>query len=567
MTSERSSSYRLWRSKAPVRTWSIIGLSVTGLASSAALAIGIILRLRDLLADRSLSQDEAQLALNIINRPFGRLFGQLDFNQAAPEGFLAVQKVVTQALGDSEYALRLFPFVAGTLALVLIFFLARLVVSPLAVPLSVGLFALSEPLIAYTTYNKQYAIDVLMTVVVLLAGFRLNSRPHDRSAGALFAGVGAAAIWLSHASVFVLAGASMAFIVSSLAGRQWRNVLDISVASVVWLASFAIFAITSLEDVEGVQRSLSGTPGAFAGSGPTDSEGLRAGIRTSLGAFRYISGIPRFLERGNDDAGEVIALLVAALCIIGLISISARGLEKALALIAPLGFMLIAWGLGQYPLLGRTQLFLIPIYVLLLGEGLARVAKTPRRPATRAATVVGIALVGAALAAPAVEHLIRSSRFHEMKPVLEYIAREERPGDTVYVYYTAQPQLRYYLECGCAGPRFEAAKKAGLWPLRRGPGGPAQWAPAMTSAPPRLLVGQHPDFDATSLGTQFNALRGRPRVWALIPELEESARIDVLNELDRAGKRRATFAVGDVRDFASAAVVYLYDMRRSSAPK
>jgi hypothetical protein len=149
-----------------------------------------------------------------------------------------------------------------------------------------------------------------------------------------------------------------------------------------------------------------------------------------------------------------------------------------------------------------------------------------------------------------------------MKPVLEYLAGEELAGDSVYVYYTAQPQLRYYLECNCAGPQFEAAKDAGLWPLRPGRGGPSQWAPALRSVPPRLIVAQDRGGDPLSYSSDLDPLRGRKRVWVLLPAIQQSARAAFLRELDRRVMRRATFGVGDVGDFESAVVVYLYDMRR-----
>ena len=108
MTSGRSWSGRLWGSNASP-AGSLQTVSLAAVASGSALAIGILLRLREFLANRSLAQDEAQLALNIIDRPITRLFGQLDFNQAAPPGFLAVQKLVTEALGFGEYSLPALP--------------------------------------------------------------------------------------------------------------------------------------------------------------------------------------------------------------------------------------------------------------------------------------------------------------------------------------------------------------------------------------------------------------------------------------------------------------------------
>jgi predicted membrane-bound mannosyltransferase len=76
------------------------------------LFIGIILRIWQYAANRSLWLDEAALALNIVNRSFIGLLLPLDNNQQAPLGFLIIQKAFTIVLGNSEYSLRLFPLLA-----------------------------------------------------------------------------------------------------------------------------------------------------------------------------------------------------------------------------------------------------------------------------------------------------------------------------------------------------------------------------------------------------------------------------------------------------------------------
>jgi hypothetical protein len=454
----------------------------------------------------------------------------------------------------------LFPFLAGLTALVLIALVARRVLAPRAVPIAVGVVSLSDAMIYYTTADKQYAVDVLATVLVLLLAVVLSDRERDVRTTCIFAVVGAVAIWLSHSSVFVLAGVSAALAAGALVRRRWRAFAHVAVATAAWLTSFAAFALVSLGNVETVRRSLSDTPGALRGSGSSSLDVVLSGVRTSLGAFRYVTGIPHVGERGDYDAGQIAAVVAAAVCAVGFVSLVRRHAEKAAALVAPVAFMLIAWGLDRYPLLGRTQLFLVPIFALLLAEGAVTAATRLRRPGARAVIAIVAASIGVLIAAPALRHVVDPRQLNEVKPVLEHIAEHQRRGDTVYVYYTAQPQLRYYVDCGCAGPRFRMARSAGLWPLRRGPGGPDQWAPALESAPPRMIVSQYAGLRASSYGREFKALRGRKRVWVLIPEVEFSTRTNLLRELDLRGTRRATFAVGDVHDFATAVVVYLYDM-------
>src|SRR5512143_3859115 len=97
--------------------------------------VGVMLRLRQYLTDRSLWVDEAMLALNIVNRSFAELFKPLDYNQGAPIGFLLVEKSLDSIIGRNELVLRLFPLLAGLCSLWLFYLLLKRTVH------GVGLFA------------------------------------------------------------------------------------------------------------------------------------------------------------------------------------------------------------------------------------------------------------------------------------------------------------------------------------------------------------------------------------------------------------------------------------------
>ena len=77
------------------------------------MAVGILLRLRLYLEDRSLLLDEAALALEIIRRTFTEIIYGLSYNPSsptAPAGFLLLEKGAIQIIADNEHVLRLFPF-------------------------------------------------------------------------------------------------------------------------------------------------------------------------------------------------------------------------------------------------------------------------------------------------------------------------------------------------------------------------------------------------------------------------------------------------------------------------
>lgn len=551
----------------PIRgRWSRISLanrSSVALASAVCVVVvvfGIVMRLRQFLANRSLSQDEGMLALNIVNRSFSGLFRQLDFLQGAPAGFLVLEKVAVNAFGNDESSLRLLPFIAGSVAVALIVFLARETVAPAAVPLAVALFALSSPLIDWTPHAKPYVVDVLLTVAVLWVALRLLHRSDGLWPKLHFAVVGAVAVWFSFASVFVLAGASTVLVGGALVRRSWRLAAELTAASAPWLIGFSLFAFTLLGNLGRLQEfgcvSCPEAVGAVSSS-PSQVEKWRG----SLGEFRYITGVGHFLERGGTDAGLLIFFVALGFCVLGLRSLVARRPQAGLLLLAPLVFMLVAWALHKYPVLGRTQLFLVPSFVLLAAEGIRYAMAKARRDAVRVLAAACGAIVVLSIAVPSLKHLANPPHVEDLKPALAYLGRRERPGDTLYVYYTAQYQLRYYLECGCSGSAFERAKRTGLVPYRPGPGGKDEFAPALLSVPPRLIVPAYRGRDPAAYLPGLDALRGRRRVWFLISSLETPRTRFLLHELDRRGTRRSSFSLGDGKDKVGA---YLYDMTRPS---
>jgi predicted membrane-bound mannosyltransferase len=117
---------------------------------------------------RSLWLDEATLALNVLDRGFSSLTGELDFNQGAPVGFLFAEKVLTIFIGSSEYALRLFPLVCSLASIYLFSLLARRLLPDYAVPIALLLFATASGLIYYASVLKQYSSDVAMALFLTL---------------------------------------------------------------------------------------------------------------------------------------------------------------------------------------------------------------------------------------------------------------------------------------------------------------------------------------------------------------------------------------------------------------
>ena len=88
--------------------------------------LGIALRFRQYLFNRSLWFDEASLALNVVDRDVTTLLTEpLAYLQTAPPGFLVAARSMVVALGPFDWALRLVPFIAGVSVVLLAVILAR----------------------------------------------------------------------------------------------------------------------------------------------------------------------------------------------------------------------------------------------------------------------------------------------------------------------------------------------------------------------------------------------------------------------------------------------------------
>src|SRR5690606_13606385 len=83
------------------------------------LVTGTALRSYHYFRDPSMWHDEAALVVNVLQKSWGELLGPLYWAEAAPPLFLWALRGVSLVLGDGTLALRLIPFVASCLVLVL----------------------------------------------------------------------------------------------------------------------------------------------------------------------------------------------------------------------------------------------------------------------------------------------------------------------------------------------------------------------------------------------------------------------------------------------------------------
>ncbi|MFE4104661.1 hypothetical protein [Almyronema epifaneia] len=516
------------------------------------LIVGGLLRLHQYLLDRSLWIDEAFLALNIIERSYSELLQPLAYNQAAPIGFLIIEKFMTQLWSSQEYALRLLPFLASLSSLFLFFSIVKLIkIKPTAAAIALGLFALCDRLIYYSAEVKQYSTDVAVALLLCWFTFHFKAHPPSKQQILVFALVAALSVWLSHPAVFVIAGTGLCLIAFAVR-QQPARLLGYLAAYGLCAVSFALFYQFSLSNLVGnsqLQDSWGQSHNAFMPLPPTSLTELKWFFDTFFRFFNYPIGIE-------------LTGVAAFGFIMGGIALFKRQKFTFWALIAPLVVTLLASGLQKYPFQGQLLLFAVPFALLIIAVGAQEIIGR-LQPANLLIPGLLILLLFshpfyyAALnlndpnSPPKFEY---QRMREEIKPALAYLKNHWQAGDTLYVYYAAQHAFRYYAKqygFDFATPRRPTGNYSGEW-----------FEPALVSNPPQLIVGSVTRYERDAFAADLRQLRQYPRVWLLFSHVRDRrSSIDeetvLLSLLSSAGQEVDSF-------HSLEAAVYLFNMNSNT---
>jgi hypothetical protein len=121
-----------------------------------------------------------------------------------------------------------------------------------------------------------------------------------------------------------------------------------------------------------------------------------------------------------------------------------RGISAALLL--PWGFCFIAGLLHYYPFKDRLILFLIPSVVLIVAMGFESFFR-PARGTLVAAIGILLALTAlSGIVGTMTEDGVDGFPDERLRPVLQRLSTESRPGDAIMLWRRSAPQFRYYAQ-------------------------------------------------------------------------------------------------------------------------
>ncbi|MBO9999704.1 MAG: glycosyltransferase family 39 protein [Cyanobacteria bacterium SID2] len=475
------------------------------LLSWLAIAFAVTLRIVQYFHNRSLWADEAVLALNIIDRNYLQLLQPLDYNQGAPIGFLWVEKLAIQVLGDSEYAFRLFPFLCGIISIFLFYDLAKRGLKHYGIPIALAFFGVLEYLVYYTSELKQYSSDVAIALGLAWLTQDFIRRELTPKYIAIYGMIGAVAIWFSHPAVLVAGGFAIFSLVKVWKTREFKKLPQLFAIFATWGVSFISFYLVSIQSLA---------------ANETLRESWRKAFPSELTDINWL--VDKWQDLFQNPLGfeKSLVNLGIAVFFIGIFSLFRRHRQTLAFVSSPILATLLATYLHQYPFRNRLLLFLIPFIILLFAEGIYYIGKKTYLKFSALPTILIFGLFAIAPLSHSIELLSNPIEREEIRPVLTYIKEHKKPGDLLYIFQRGEYQFQYY------APKFGYAEGD-------------------------YIVGVDDLEDGKEVSSEewerytadFDALQGNPRVWLLFSHVDkfDEERERVLGYIDSLGTKLDRF--------------------------
>jgi hypothetical protein len=407
--------------------------SIETVAALLVIGFGLVIRLRLFSLNLTFWLDEAMLALNLTNRSFAGLVKPLDYNQGAPLGFLWISKTAQVLLGSHEYALRLFPFLAGCVSLFLVWLLARQITKPVGVIFALIIFASSRYIASYAAQFKQYAVDGAITLILYLLALHLLRKGGAKKEILLLALFGGLSIWISHPAVFTLAGIGILLAAANLIRKDRGAVLNTILTGIFWILNFVALYLIQY-------RSLASN--AFLTN--FWSEYFMPLNVSAPGWFlSQLAGL--FIIPGGLSE-NIPTVLLLILFFAGAIALFRSEKQWIWMFSLSMLFLLAASSLEKYPFGGRMAMFAMPGMLICMGEGIEVLRKLfGRVPVLGWASV--LLLAGTLVYSPlafSIDTLITPKMTENIAGTMTYLKANYRAGDVIYLHPQAVPAFCYY---------------------------------------------------------------------------------------------------------------------------
>lgn len=424
--------FRMMRLTASATRWLAHDRVAAGVVTGA-FVLGLFLRAKHFVGDRSAWVDEAMVLESLFTRSFAGLLAPLEHQQMAPYGWLWAERLAIEIAGSTVAAARIFPLFCGIASLVMFAWLAwrHFHLRAWEAAFSVFVIAMFEPFIYFSAEVKHYGTDVLASVCILAIFAWLQNKPRWTSWQTLaLAAFGALVVWFSHPAAFALSALGLALVIERWQRRDWHTFNQLIFAGLAWVLSFAAVYALSMSDPVAAFKRAEAFPGRFAPIPPTS----QADFLWYYDAIRWLF----------DALGFAVPGLAVVLLLAGCIELARRNRYLAICSLLPLPIVVLASGAHLYPFWHRLLLFLGPGIALSVAAGIGAVFDGGR--SLRPVAVAAALLMALFPAAQSWSHAYREPPFgrEEIKPLLADVAAHGREGDVFFVAFGAQLGMKIH---------------------------------------------------------------------------------------------------------------------------
>ncbi len=191
---------------------------------------------------RPLWLDEQMILLNARDRSFSGLIGALWMDQAAPLGWLALQKAILETFGTGDRAVRALPVLFGIGTIWVAWWLAQRWLHPVTAAVLVALCSISQWMTYYALEVKPYSADafwaLLLPALAVWASEASDRQPIRPARTAIWWCAAFVGQWFSFGATFVTP--ACALILCGVAQRRSgvRGAAVVAAQGLIWLVGF-----------------------------------------------------------------------------------------------------------------------------------------------------------------------------------------------------------------------------------------------------------------------------------------------------------------------------------------
>jgi hypothetical protein len=390
--------------------------------------------------------DEEMIALNLRDRTFSELSGPLWLGQAAPLGWMFVERAAILTFGTGELSLRLPPLLFGIGTIAAALWAGARWLNPLSTMLLVTLVSIGQWMSHYRFEVKHYSADAffafLLPALAVWAA-EVDELEQGRWRWTRWWIVAALAQWLAYGALFVTPACALLLAGLILRRHGMRAAMHFSIAGVVWLLSLGAHYALSLQYTHH-SRYLRGY---WSGDVPPASMSF-------LGILGWIA--ERLDELASNPGGTTLALALWIAVAAGF-ALGHRRILAAMFALVPLSAFVLA-ALRLVPLTDRLALWIVPaLYVglaMLFDAGLRNLSSAWTSRSLLRVGIGVIALpaalyVGADIVAEGRRNLDvgtpgDSNHAFDDRTAVRWLMDRRQPGDVIMTTRLGWPAVRWY---------------------------------------------------------------------------------------------------------------------------